>query len=212
LSMRERILTAAEDIMLGEGLARVTTRNIATKVGCSEGTIYRHFKSKQEVFLAVLAERVPEFFPMLRSLSDSVGEGSVTGQLKSVMRAGLAFYEATIPMTAAIFAEHTLLNNYRAWMKDNNVGPHRGVELLAKYISLEQKIGRISSEINPTAAGELLLGSCYLRSYSKQFTAVTPASDNTFISNTIKLLFNGLLPGATEKGADMARERGVLHE
>jgi hypothetical protein len=47
-------------------------------------------------------------------------------------------------------------------------------------------------------------------SYSKQFTAVLPASDNTFIANTIKLLFHGLLPAAQKKSADVTKERGVL--
>lgn len=187
--------------MRTDGLAHATTRSIATHAGCSEGTIYRHFKSKEDIFLAVLSERMPEFLPMMRNISDQVGKGNINSQLTAIMKSALAFYKATIPITVSVFSEPQLLNQYRLWMNNNNVGPHRAVELLAEYISREQELGRVNQLVGPLAAAEALLGSCYLRAYSRQFAAVVPTSDNKFIADTISLLFRGMQPSSGKTDA-----------
>jgi AcrR family transcriptional regulator len=192
MSMRDQIVTAAEHLIRTEGLARATTRNIASVAGCSEGTIYRHFRSQEDVFLAVLTERMPEFVTVMRGITADAGRGDVRSNLSTIMRSALEFYQSTIPINVSIFAEPKILDRYRAWMRENNVGPHRGVEQLADYLTKEQEAGRISGEISPLAAAGLLLGYCYLRAYSKQFAEVTPRSDNKFISDTISLLFQGI--------------------
>lgn len=160
--------------------------------GCSEGTIYRHFRSKEDVFLAVLTERMPKFLTVMRGIADDAGAGDVRSNLSTVMKSALEFYQVTIPITVAIFAEPQLLTQHRSWMQENNVGPHRGIESLAEYIAKEQAAGRISAAITPVAAAGLMLGACYLRAYSKQFADVTPRSDNKFIADTITLLFQGM--------------------
>ena len=40
-----QIKEAVLDIISTEGLAKLSTKNLAAKVGVSEGAIYRHFKS-----------------------------------------------------------------------------------------------------------------------------------------------------------------------
>jgi hypothetical protein len=135
---------------------------------------------------------MPQFVTVMRGIAGDVGKGDVRNNLSAVMRSALEFYQATIPINVAIFAEPKILDRYRTWMRENNVGPHRGVEQLAGYLAKEQQAGRISGEISPPAAAGLLLGSCYLRAYSKQFAEVTPRSDNKFVSDTISLLFHGI--------------------
>jgi AcrR family transcriptional regulator len=198
MSMRAQILTVAEELIRTDGLAHATTRSIAAHAGCSEGTIYRHFKSKDEILLTVLAERMPEFLPIMHDIFDQAGKGNLSSQLTAIMKSALAFYKVLIPVIAATFAEPPLLNQYRMWMHGNNSAPHRAVELLAEYISREQALGRINQHISPLAAAEILLGSCYLRAYSRQFAAVTPTSDNKFISDTISVLFRGMRPSPGE--------------
>ena len=57
MSTRERILTAAAEVMRTKGLARSTTKEIARASGFSEATLYKHFANQEELFLAVLGER-----------------------------------------------------------------------------------------------------------------------------------------------------------
>ncbi len=60
---RERILDAAHELMLTVGLARTTTKEIAKGADCSEAALYKHFASKEELFIRVLSERLPGWDP-----------------------------------------------------------------------------------------------------------------------------------------------------
>ena len=58
---RQTILDATRRIIDERGLQAATTRNIAELAGCAEGTIYRHFEDKHELFLELFAGSSPEF-------------------------------------------------------------------------------------------------------------------------------------------------------
>ncbi|MFI1382255.1 TetR/AcrR family transcriptional regulator [Embleya sp. NPDC020886] len=66
---RQRILDAAEHLMRTLGLARTTTKEIARAAGCSEAALYKHFTGKEELFVAVLQERLPPLGPLLAELA-----------------------------------------------------------------------------------------------------------------------------------------------
>jgi AcrR family transcriptional regulator len=65
---RERILSAAEAIVAGEGVAKLTMRRIGAELGADPTAVYRHFRNKDEL-LVQLADRlfgtVPEIDPEL---------------------------------------------------------------------------------------------------------------------------------------------------
>ena len=65
MGTRERIVEAAERVMRERGLARGTTKEIARAAGYSEGTLYKHFESKEDLFLAMLTERFPSFVALV---------------------------------------------------------------------------------------------------------------------------------------------------
>jgi len=58
MSARDTILDAAAQVMREKGLARATTKEIARTAGYSEALLYKHFADKQEIYLAVLHERI----------------------------------------------------------------------------------------------------------------------------------------------------------
>ncbi len=48
------IKEAVLDIISTEGISKLSTKNIALKVGVTEGAIYRHFKSKKAILLSII--------------------------------------------------------------------------------------------------------------------------------------------------------------
>ena len=64
--MRQRIVEAAISIAAQSGFSRTTTKEIAKKAKCSEGIIYHYFKSKNELFFAIIKENAEEFLGQLR--------------------------------------------------------------------------------------------------------------------------------------------------
>ena len=47
---RQRLLRAALELYTTEGYRAATTERIASRAGVAEGTIYRHFRGKEELF------------------------------------------------------------------------------------------------------------------------------------------------------------------
>src|SRR5882724_952646 len=58
---RQRILDATQRLIEKDGFARLTTNEIAQEADCAEGTIFKHFKSKDNLCLAVVLENAPRF-------------------------------------------------------------------------------------------------------------------------------------------------------
>lgn len=52
---KERILLAALQLFARDGYAAVSVREIAEQLGITKGALYRHYPSKQGIFLAILA-------------------------------------------------------------------------------------------------------------------------------------------------------------
>lgn len=161
----ERILDAADRIIRRDGLARATTRLIAREAGCSEALLYKYFPDKQDLFLRVLAERVPR----IAAIDELVGQGTVRENLHLLTAQLLSFYDQTFPMAASIFSDAGLLAAHREKMRARGVGPHVPVSVVTAYIEAEQRSGRLPQGLDAGSVARLLVGAAlheaFLASY-----------------------------------------------
>jgi AcrR family transcriptional regulator len=107
--------------MRSEGLARISTRDIARAAGLAEGTLYNHFRDKDEIFIAVLKRNVAEFAHVVQDLPLRVGEATVLENLRGVAEAA-AFHLKVAPLFCSILADQKLLAETRARMPDRSEG------------------------------------------------------------------------------------------
>ncbi len=68
---QEQIKQAVLDIIYTDGLKNLSTRNLAKKIGMSEGTIFRHFRTKQDIILSIIADVQDNFIGSLRNIANS---------------------------------------------------------------------------------------------------------------------------------------------
>lgn len=59
---RAKLMQAAARIVAGEGMAAATTAAIAAEAGVAEGTLYRHFESKDDLLIAAYRQMKQEVF------------------------------------------------------------------------------------------------------------------------------------------------------
>jgi AcrR family transcriptional regulator len=193
---RARILDAAARLMGTIGLARATTKEIAKAAGCSEAALYKHFASKEDLFVHVLQERLPGLGPLLADLRHAAGTGSVEAHLTEVARKAALFYESSVPIAASLFAEPALLRRHREGLRKlgEDTGPHHPFDALAAYLRAERDAGRIRADADPDAAAALLLGACLQRGFLKAFTedetAVRPLEE--FAPALARTVLNGI--------------------
>lgn len=164
--------------------------------GCSEGTLYNHFDNKDDLFLCVLKEQLPNFIAQVMTLRDRVGNGSVQENLATIATAALSFYMHLVPMVASIFSKPTLMARHTEGLAKKNAGPQRGNEALAAYLSAEQEMGRVDRSVDPKAAADLLLGACFQHAFQTQFLSEKESVESmkTFVKGVLDTLLNGILP------------------
>jgi AcrR family transcriptional regulator len=191
------MLDAAAQVMRSRGLARATTKEIAKAAGYSEAALYKHFRDKTDIFLAVLTERVPSTLAaVLADLDQRAGEGSVQDTLQEIARAALGFYHETFVMAASVFSEPQLLAAHRAALHERKTGPHQVSDTVANYLAAEKNLGHLQAHADPRAGAALLLGACFQHAFLSRFTG-TPMDDKAAertAAALVRTLFSGLDP------------------
>ncbi|MFE0152512.1 TetR/AcrR family transcriptional regulator [Nonomuraea sp. NPDC059007] len=166
---RERIIEAAYQAILEHGIAGATTKRIARLAGCSEALLYKHFDAKEELFLAVILERMPALAPPLRRLHAAAGEGDLHAHLTEFALAAITFYTSTAPIASGMIGDPPLLGTFRGMLANLDAGPHLPIRILATILRSEQESGRIAAGADCDALASLLMGACYHRAHLSYF-------------------------------------------
>jgi TetR/AcrR family fatty acid metabolism transcriptional regulator len=109
MEIKERqleIIEAAGEILTESGIAGLTTKNLATKMGFSESALYRHFKGKEEIVLTMLKYLAKD---MDDRLTNSVLDiESPEEKLKAVFNNQFDFFKKNPHFLVAIFSDGLL--------------------------------------------------------------------------------------------------------
>ena len=81
---RDRIERAAIQLFVEKGITATTIRDIAGAVGLSEGALYRHFASKEQLVWQLFERNYVEFASRLLTLAE--GEATARGKLAAMIR------------------------------------------------------------------------------------------------------------------------------
>jgi AcrR family transcriptional regulator len=68
---RKQIKEAVKEILFSEGMHFLTTKNIARKVGISEGAVFKHFSSKKAIIDDILKDVREQLVEPLRKIASS---------------------------------------------------------------------------------------------------------------------------------------------
>ena len=97
---RQRLLSAAQELIEEDGYAAASVVAIAERAGVAAGTLYRHFESKEELFVEVFRAVCSGEERAMRAAATALAGGSPSERLEEVL---------------ATFAERALRNPRLAW-------------------------------------------------------------------------------------------------
>ena len=86
--LKEKILVAARELLLSQGVAALSMRNLAAKVGYSATAIYSYFADKNAVLRALLDEDCES---LRRAMDDAAAEADPVERLRKLGWAYVAF-------------------------------------------------------------------------------------------------------------------------
>lgn len=199
MSTRDRILDAAAVVLAERGVAHATTRSIAAAAGCSEALLYKHFATKQQIFVSVLTERLPRI--AVPTDDDRSLEDGLTGLVDSLVE----FYRQSFPMTASIFSAPELLAEHRAGL-DEGLGPDVPVRMVREYLGRQRDAGRVGAD-DLEAAATVLVGAALHRGLLTAYAGGPVGGAADFARSVARLVLSALgpPPGAGRPGRGRTR-------
>jgi AcrR family transcriptional regulator len=207
---QQKLIEATERLLHRDGLARVTTRQIAREAGVTEGVIYHHYRDKAELLLAVTGNSMGDFREVLNSLPLQVGQDTVRKNLDRTLQVAYEFQFRIAPIVCSLFADVQLLGRTREILNQRQCGPECVVDALSIYLQAEQRLGRVNPDVSPRAAAEILLASGFHTAMLDHLLGRDLPSETRRlrVSENIQALLAGLEPNVKEVSA-VPKDRDV---
>ncbi len=190
-----QILNAAETLFARHGYDGVSMQQIASDAGISKANIYHHFKSKDELYLAVLKYALQDMKTLLNELQHV--EGTATEQLTHFSIEHLKQINAKSSISKLIIRE--LIDG------DSSRGQALAEQVFAEYFSLLKSLlrqsqvrGEIRNDIDSNHMAAALVGMNVFLFQS--WPALQHLPNNTFKSQQksgttmLQLLLHGFIP------------------
>lgn len=100
------IIEAAGEILTESGLAGLTTKNLAVKMGFAESALYRHFKGKEEIIVTMLQYLAADMDKRLTACGANLEDP--VQKLKAMFNNQFSFFEKHPHFLVAVFSEGLL--------------------------------------------------------------------------------------------------------
>jgi len=147
--LRERILAAARDILVDEGMAGLSVRKLAARIGHTTGTVYHHFEGKDEILSSLIQWGRSAIAQVISPLTDP-------GDPREVLRDNLLGYTRLMLGEKSLFRVLFLeAGADRTPMLDAVPAAGTPLASLVTFLAHQSAIGRIRA-VDPDLTARLI--------------------------------------------------------
>ena len=184
---RAELIQATLDLLDERGPEGVTTATIAQRVGLTQTAIFKHFRSKDEIWSAAMDELAARIGPRMAAAASR--PGSSAARLERVIAEYLRLVDENPAMTALLF--------YRAPPSGDRSLRERAAERAGRLRSLMrdlllagQAAGEFDASIDADDGAALIFGMVQGLLVRRHFDRATPADGD--VARLFQLLVRGL--------------------
>jgi AcrR family transcriptional regulator len=147
---RRRLRTAALELFVEQGVAETTTRDLAKKAGIAEGTIYRHFESKDDLVRDLFRDHYVRFGAELNRIQAETDDG-IDAKLRAMIDFMCRLYDEEPTLYRfLLLVQHSALPNIRT-------APTSPAVIFRGLVSRAVEQGEIPEQ-DPALAASMVLG------------------------------------------------------
>ncbi len=156
---QSEIIDRSIEIIASKGIQGMTIKNLAKEIGISEPAIYRHFKSKTEIILAILEN----FKIMAEFLSASMEtfKGSAYEKISFMFSKMIEIFAAQPSIVSVIFSEE-IFKNEEALLEKIRTIMNLHQNTIENIISKGQLEGNVRKDISKDSLALLVMGALRL--------------------------------------------------
>ncbi|GAA4291577.1 TetR/AcrR family transcriptional regulator [Actinomadura luteofluorescens] len=186
IATREKLFTAAIELIAESGLAATTVDQIAERAGVAKGTVYYNFDSKAALFAALLEYGVDRLATALR---DAASGRPPLAALDAVVAAELAFVGEHESFARLLIAE-----TWRAggdWQHAARLIRERAIGVVADVLREAVTTGDLRSDLDIGTAASAVFG--MVLTVALDWRALQPGRSLDDVQTTLLALLRGRL-------------------
>lgn len=182
------IIEASGKLLTERGVSGLTIKNIAKEMEFSESAVYRHFKSKEDIIIAMLNYLAESMSSRLTKICKS--DKAAEKRLIEVFQSQLDFFEENPNFVVAVFSDGLFDESEKineAIQKIMAVNMRNVVPVIAEG----QKTGEFISSMNPEELMHIVMGSFRLQMYKWRMANMSfdiQIEGKKVISNLLKVI------------------------
>jgi AcrR family transcriptional regulator len=191
----ETIVEAARQVFLERGI-QATTAEVAERAGVSEGSVFKRFKSKEELFRAAMGENLMDP-PFARDLGARVGKGEVGEVLFEIGMEIVAFFRRLMPLHMMLWSNPGP-NGLPSVLCGPNPPPVRMLKNLTGFFEAEMRSRRLRRHDAEIVARAFLgsINNFVFFEVLYQANGELPLAAETYVRGLVSLLWAGIEPVA----------------
>lgn len=154
---QQQITEAALHVIGQKGISGATTAEIAAATGISEGNLYRHFRSKEEIIKAIIDKIGTDLSSILTSATEI---DDPVKKLELIFKRHISYIEGHVGIPRTIFSEETIVvnENLRVKIGITISNYFQGVK---KIVEQGQRDGLIDLEMDSLAIVSMFIGTIH---------------------------------------------------
>ncbi|MEO1401525.1 MAG: TetR/AcrR family transcriptional regulator [Cyanobacteria bacterium J06635_1] len=196
-SSRERLIQAASELFLSQGVSHTTTRQIANLAAVNEVTLFRNFGNKYGLLLAVIQEA-----PTFRDLGEALMQQAIpTGDMRQALKAHASNCLHALEQAPAFV--RSLIGEADQYPDENRQALGQRLDEASRYVAqyLQQvmPLGQFPPEKLAGFLTTLLIGYVVIESTSESHHLWENRED--FLAGLVDLLLNGAISPETPLSA-----------
>jgi len=187
----EQILKAARKVFLEKGFGAATA-DIAREAGVSEGSLFKRFATKVDLFRAAMG--LPEFH-LEHETSTLVGKGDVKDNLARLMTRIIEFHRELFPRVVMMWSQPGLNPLEILRSHGDHAPPRQAVKALACYLEGEMDAGRLGRR-NPETVAGMIMSSIHSYVFLEKIGLKDGDEDESqrYIRSVLDVLWEGISP------------------
>jgi AcrR family transcriptional regulator len=187
---REQILDAAVSVFGKKGFEGANVEDIAQAVGISKGTVYLYFKSKEDIFKAILGER-----SMLSKLADltAVPSASLEETLTQLGKDYLQYMKEELPLVRLVLTDAQRFPTHAEQAYKGIV--LKANKMLAKFLDEQAQAGKIRASENTFLAARAFMGLLIMYVFTQQLLGgqrFTPIKPEEWVRVAVHVFLDGV--------------------
>jgi AcrR family transcriptional regulator len=186
---KKRILAAAELVFSRDGFQGATTREIARQAGVNEVTLFRHFRTREELLRATL-DQACATFEALVGQSDEVWKDRLPERLEHYVREMYSVVRQREALVRAFASEARILpESIRRALQE--FMEQRKARLVAR-LKQAQELGLVRKDVDLSAASDLIRDSIHSAILRHTAYNTDPEAVDAHLQGVADIFYHGI--------------------